>query len=1058
MINATVEVVNGDASLSDTSRDDLLATLTAALNNLDSAAQQLQRQKKINQARDDAPGKVTKFRQLLNAAPTQKSLQELVGKAPTLEAINSQVALVEADLQAMKDRRDNLQQETDGAADRNAAIQARLVELQNKLGEFSAPRPSSDAALKDRVEALATNTRAQAWRAEQGSLKAEVLSAPSLSTSRAVELDWLNHAIDVASVNLATLTDAANFTREEETEKRLQSIDAMEAQLQRKNPLLQHLVDANRALAQHLRETSDLIDQAGDDSTSLKTRLESTSNDARLMRLRLDLAVRKDELGQVMVRLLAGLPDTASLERGVQTRDAQISEVSLMMIDTEEQRKQVRKRDTYLQSLGITTDSLDKQELRYVARLLDQRQQLLEDSKSLQENLSRLLIDNNAQARSLITEVVNFENYLVGKMLWVRDYGALSLEGLQQQTGVLLSPENWLRLPGQFWRSMQAFSWTIVLLLAMLVVTLLGHRSRTGFERMMSRPMPLSTMQASHIFVAVGWALLLSLPPALIVYVFATILEAAEPRSVFLNAVSPAILFLSPALYSLLFLRVLLDDKGLGRRLFKWNVKTITAFRVEFTWLAPVLLVAGFISVFSTQLGAASSSGPLYALTTLVSALAIAIASVRLLRTRVFDDKRLAKTQVMVVGFVSLVIVGMLALGLFYAADKYLFALGSSFFAVMTVAIIGDILQRWLLVLRVRLEQNTRSEIAALREEGEDALQEQDDLENVVSLSVAHEKLLAMGSFVTAALALWYIWAPMLPALNLLETVELWRVAGPAGADGGFRIISLFDLVIAILVLVTTGLFARHLPSLIQVILMEWFHADSGVRYAAGILTQYVVVGAGAFAALNIIGWEWSKVQWLVAALGVGIGFGLQEIIANFICGLIVLFERPIRVGDTVSVGTTEGIVKKIKSRATVIETFDLKEVMVPNKALITGEVTNWSLSVEATRVLVSVGIAYEDDPEQAMALLLEAARETDLILVEPEPSATFDDFGDNSLVLTLRCYVGEKRPAAWTKLRSLIFRKFTAAGITIAFPQRDVHLEISRPVNIQLDPSMKTV
>jgi potassium efflux system protein len=292
----------------------------------------------------------------------------------------------------------------------------------------------------------------------------------------------------------------------------------------------------------------------------------------------------------------------------------------------------------------------------------------------------------------------------------------------------------------------------------------------------------------------------------------------------------------------------------------------------------------------------------------------------------------------------------------------------------------------------------------------------------------------------------------MLPALNLLDSLELWRVVDTVSAEGGFHIISLFDVIVAVGVLVLTGLFAQHLPSIVQILLMEWLRADSGVRYAAGILTQYVVVGIGVSTALSFVGWEWGKVQWLVAALGVGIGFGLQEIVANFISGLIVLFERPIRVGDTVSVGTTEGIVKKIKSRATVIETFDLKEVMVPNKALITGEVTNWSLSVEATRVMVSVGIAYENDPEQGMALLLEAARETDLILREPEPSATFDDFGDNSLVLTLRCYVGDNRPAAWTKLRSLIFRKFTDAGITIAFPQRDVHLNITRPVSIQLD------
>jgi potassium efflux system protein len=188
-----------------------------------------------------------------------------------------------------------------------------------------------------------------------------------------------------------------------------------------------------------------------------------------------------------------------------------------------------------------------------------------------------------------------------------------------------------------------------------------------------------------------------------------------------------------------------------------------------------------------------------------------------------------------------------------------------------------------------------------------------------------------------------------------------------------------------------------------------------------------------------------------VAALGVGIGFGLQEIVANFISGLIILFERPIRVGDVVTVGTTSGTVKKIKSRATIIETFELKEHLVPNKALITGEVTNWSLSEEAVRLMISVGIAYEDDPEYAMSLLLEAAKEVDQVLDEPEPFATFDEFGDNGLLLSLRCYVSEERAKAWTALRSVILRKYTEAGITIAFPQRDVHLNVTEPVSIQL-------
>ena len=214
-------------------------------------------------------------------------------------------------------------------------------------------------------------------------------------------------------------------------------------------------------------------------------------------------------------------------------------------------------------------------------------------------------------------------------------------------------------------------------------------------------------------------------------------------------------------------------------------------------------------------------------------------------------------------------------------------------------------------------------------------------------------------------------------------------------------------------------------------------------------------VGGAIF--LNIIGWEWSKVQWLVEALGVGIGFGLQEIVANFISGLIILFERPIRVGDTISAGGAEGVVQEIKPRATVIRTFEGKEHLIPNKELITGQVINWSLSENAVRVVIPIGIAYGSNVRQAMSLLLESAREVDLVLAEPEPMVSFEDFGDNALLLWLRCYVAESRPAAWTALRISINEKFEAAGISISFAQRDVHLNLSQPLNFQIDDGSAT-
>ena len=200
--------------------------------------------------------------------------------------------------------------------------------------------------------------------------------------------------------------------------------------------------------------------------------------------------------------------------------------------------------------------------------------------------------------------------------------------------------------------------------------------------------------------------------------------------------------------------------------------------------------------------------------------------------------------------------------------------------------------------------------------------------------------------------------------------------------------------------------------------------------------------------------------QWLVAALGVGIGFGLQEIIANFICGLIILFERPIRVGDFVTVGDTSsdagnstGTVTRIRIRATTILTRDRQELLVPNKEFITSRLLNWSLTDETVRVVLPVGIAYGSDVKTAMALILQVARENDNVLEEPQPSVTFESFGDSSLTVILRCFLEsvDYRLVTTSQLHEAINEKLIAANIEIAFPQQDVHLDISHPLEVRI-------
>lgn len=191
------------------------------------------------------------------------------------------------------------------------------------------------------------------------------------------------------------------------------------------------------------------------------------------------------------------------------------------------------------------------------------------------------------------------------------------------------------------------------------------------------------------------------------------------------------------------------------------------------------------------------------------------------------------------------------------------------------------------------------------------------------------------------------------------------------------------------------------------------------------------------------LGFEGSSIQWLVAAMGVGLGFGLQEIFANFVSGIILLFERPIRVGDIVTLDDKTGTVSRIRMRATTLVDWERKEFIVPNKDFVTQRLLNWTLNDMTIRVNILVGVAYGSDTELACKLLKETAVEHPMVLKEPEPLAVFFGFGDSALNLQLFAFVSnlEQRWHAIHELHSAIDRKFKAAGLEISFPQRDLHI-----------------
>jgi potassium efflux system protein len=308
------------------------------------------------------------------------------------------------------------------------------------------------------------------------------------------------------------------------------------------------------------------------------------------------------------------------------------------------------------------------------------------------------------------------------------------------------------------------------------------------------------------------------------------------------------------------------------------------------------------------------------------------------------------------------------------------------------------------------------------------------DLEKV---DLQTKRLLHSIAVVALVFGLGWVWSEVLPALQIFNEVTVW-----SGADGAAAI-TLANLLNAIIVAVMTVVAVNNLPGLLEAAVLHRLPLDAGVRYAAAAIVRYAIGITGITIAAGAIGIGWPKVQWLVAAVTFGLGFGLQEIFANFVSGLIVLFERPIRVGDIVTVGEVTGSVSRIRMRATTITDWDRKELIVPNKEFITARLVNWTLSDSMIRLVIPVGIAYGADTQRARQLLLQVAGSTPLVLRDPPAKAFFMGFGDSALNFELRVFVAnvDQRINVMHDINMAIDRTFREAGIEIAFPQRDIHI-----------------
>ncbi len=303
-------------------------------------------------------------------------------------------------------------------------------------------------------------------------------------------------------------------------------------------------------------------------------------------------------------------------------------------------------------------------------------------------------------------------------------------------------------------------------------------------------------------------------------------------------------------------------------------------------------------------------------------------------------------------------------------------------------------------------------------------------------LTFAHRLIAAITfiSWVVACLYSFEIYSEAVEAVRGFLNLNLGM--------GTFRI-SIGEILAFVLTILGSMLLARIVCLLLDEEFLPRLELKRGLDYAITTMTRYIILLVGFSMALFAAGLDLSKATLLAGAFGVGIGFGLQNVVNNFVSGLILLFERPIQVGDAIEVDSLLGHVTGIGIRASTVRTFQGAEIIVPNGDLISKQVVNWTLSNRQRRVEIEVGVAYGTDPQRVIDLLLEVAEANPRVDTDPEPTAVFTGFGDSSLNFQLRCWVThfEEGVKLGSDLRVHVDQALKREGITIPFPQRDLHI-----------------
>ena len=868
---------------------------------------------------------------------------------------------------------------------------------------------------------------------------------------------------------LSQIQEALNIKLVQASKNKVEEAEKSQQKNKNTNPVISKELDFNTTISEELLKKTTEISQLSQDNLRIKNVLDNLQQTQRNIEEQISSLQGTLVLSRIINKQRQSLPQ----DKVIKGLSKQIADLRVRVFDISEFKDSLVDTQAYISKLEsrekTTFTDAEKAQLE---EILQTRSKTLSELLKLLNNQLNLSINIELNQQQVKTISDALQQKLQQQSFWVKSNSEMDLEWFARFPGLAgyELTEISKKLDFSNWKDNIGLAGLLIGGLSLLTFFIRRQHDRIKqkLTKINNSMLTVPTDSQWNTPMAIFWTVVLCLPSTfmfLIVFVLVTYICFLDPTEVWPWGLKMAFYWLYFA-----FMLAMLRPNGIAYRHFNMPQSSNAVFRKilkHSVWVIGLLLNT---SIFNnaTEYGIAYDViGQAMTVLVLISVLFVVVPGFRMgiaTYQKAASYKRDAKP--MLLGLVRLLLVLapialiiLIVMGYYYTASQIIEHLVASYFAIVTWIIIRNMVYRGFNVSSRRLSYRRLQEKRALaqakaqaQQNGQEQTVETEDSalvlqDDAISVSDIKNQMLKITDLVlwTALFGLLYwVWSDLVTVAYYLKEITLWQQATTTEAGTVMESITLLNLLVAMIVLIVTYILVKNLGGLLETLVFSNLNLSQGTPYTITTIFTYLLIIIGASIAFASLGMSWSKLQWLFTALSVGLGFGMQEIFGNFVSGIIILFERPVRVGDMVTIGSFNGTVSKIRIRATTLIDNDRKEVIVPNKAFITERVVNWALTSSMTRLVISVGVAYGSDLELVKRLLLQAAEENEAVLKDPAPAAYFLTFGASTLDHELRVYVGQLSDRIRTidALNRRIDELFMANNIEIAFNQLDIFIK----------------